>query len=37
MKFNTTDYFAYKKNIVADLSLNAMSTDSLYDYINRYK
>ena len=33
----SSGYFAYKKNIVADLSLNAMATDSLYDYINRYK
>ena len=25
-------YYAYKKNIVADLSLNAKAVDSLYDY-----
>ena len=29
-------YFAYKKNIISDLSLNAKATDSLFEYIKRY-
>ena len=33
----TAGYFAYKKGIKADMSLNAVATDSLYNYVNRYK
>lgn len=34
---SSAGYFAYKKNIISDLSLNAKATDNLYDYINTYK
>ena len=33
----TAGFFAYKKGIRADMSLNAVATDSLINYINRYK
>ena len=33
----TAGYFAYIKGIKADMSLNAIATDSLYNYVNKYK
>ena len=33
----TAGYFAYIKGIKADMSLNAIATDSLYNYENNYK
>ena len=33
----TAGYFAYKKGLRSDMSLNAKATSSLYEYINEYK